>query len=68
MTEPSDHIFTASPSVQSFRILYTPSAFACVSLFHLQEMGSLKALRGHTSRRERLESFLCFVVESGAGS
>ena len=62
-----DSLFTASPSVQSSRILYTPSAFARESLFHLQEVGSLKALRGHTSRREGLRSFLCFVVESGAG-
>lgn len=27
----------------------------------------MKTLRGHTSRREGLQSFLCFVVESGAG-
>ena len=27
----------------------------------------MKTLRGHTSRREGLQSFLCFVVESRAG-
>lgn len=59
--------FAASISVQSERILYTPSSFARESLFHLQEVGSLKALRGHTSRREGLQSFLCFVVEDGTG-
>ena len=67
MASGNNKYFAASVSVQSARILYTPSAFARESLFHLQEVGSLKALRGHTSRREGLRSFLCFVVESGAG-
>ena len=38
-------------SVQSDRILYTPSAFARGSLLHLQEVGTLKALHPHTSTR-----------------
>lgn len=56
-----------SSSVNSSRIIYTPSTFARTSLLHLQEVGSLKALRSHTSRRENLVSFLCFVVLSGSG-
>ena len=56
-----------SPSVRSSRILYTPSAFARTSLLHLQEAGSLQAVHPHTSTRENLVSFLCFVVLSGAG-
>ena len=59
--------YPQSSSVSSSRILYTPSAFARTSLFHLQEVGSLRALRPHTSRREDLVSFLCFIVLSGSG-
>ena len=54
-------------SVESQRILYTASAFARESLLHLQEVGTLCALQPHTSRREGLQSFLCFVVEEGEG-
>lgn len=56
-----------SPSVSTARILYTPSPFARFSLLHLQEVGSLTAIRPHTSRREKLQSYLCFVVEAGEG-
>ena len=38
------HLFTASTSVSSERILYTPSPFARANLLHLQEAGSLRAL------------------------
>lgn len=62
-----DTLFTAAPSVRSSRILYTPSAFARSSLLHLQEVGFLTAVKPHTSRREQLSSFLCFLVEEGAG-
>ena len=57
----------AKQSVDSQRILYTPSSFARESLMHLQEVGTLRALQPHTSRREDLDSFLCFLVEEGAG-
>ena len=60
-------IFTSSPSVQSSRILYTPSPFARSSLLHLQEVGSLTAIKPHTSKREKLQSYLCFLVEDGEG-
>lgn len=56
-----------SSSVSSSRILYTPSTFARTSLLHLQEVGSLKALHPHTSRRSDLISFLCFIVLDGTG-
>ena len=61
------NLFTSSPSVQSSRILYTPSPFARSSLLHLQEVGSLSAIRPHTSKREKLQSYLCFMVENGEG-
>ena len=56
-----------TPSVESERILYTPSTFARSSLLHLQEVGSLKAISAHTSSRKDLVSFLCFVVLDGCG-
>ena len=56
-----------SSSVNSSRIIYTPSTFARTSLLHLQEVGSLRALHPHTSKRLDLVSFLCFVVLSGEG-
>ena len=62
-----NNLFTSSPSVRSSRILYTPSPFARSSLLHLQEFGSLTATRPHTSKREKLQSYLCFMVEDGEG-
>lgn len=61
------NLFTSSPSVRSSRILYTPSPFARSSLLHLQEVGSLTAIKPHTSKREKLQSYLCFIVEDGEG-
>ncbi len=57
----------SSDSVSSHRILYTPSDFARSSLMHLQETGSLQALKEHTSRREGLQSFLFIMVLNGSG-
>lgn len=62
-----DNLFTTSSSVQSSRILYTPSPFARSSLLHLQEVGVLTATKPHTSKREKLRSYLCFMVEDGDG-
>lgn len=62
-----DNLFSNSSSVSSSRILYTTSPFARTSLIHLQEIGSLKALKPHTSRRSNLSSYLFFMVESGSG-
>lgn len=53
--------------VNSERTLYTASVFARTSLLHLQEIGSLKALKPHTSRRSNLQSFLFFMVKDGCG-
>ena len=54
-------------TVSSSRVLYTPSSFARFSLLHLQEAGSLKAMQPHISKREKLQSYLCFVVCQGSG-
>lgn len=61
-----NELFTAT-SVSSKRILYTPSTFARSSLLHLQEVGTLQALKPHTSTRNNLTSFLFFIVQSGSG-
>lgn len=54
-------------SVQSNRIIYTPSSFARANLLHLQEVGELRALNPHTSSRKNLLSFLFFLVTDGSG-
>lgn len=53
--------------VSSDRLLYTPSEFAKSNLFYLQEIGSLKAQKKHTSKRQNLSSFLFFYIRSGSG-
>lgn len=62
----SDALFSGS-SVQSHRIIYTPSAFARASLLYLQEVGDLHAVKSHTSSRSGLNSYLFFLVEHGSG-
>lgn len=62
-----DYLFHGN-LVASNRILYTPSQFAKSSLIHLQEVGSLKAKRQHTSSRQGLGSYLFFLIESGSGT
>lgn len=59
--------FANTPSVTTNRILYTPSAFARTNLYHIQEVGSLRATKPHISQRENMMSFLCFVVIAGSG-
>ena len=59
--------FTTASIVSSNRVLYTPSSFARTSLLHLQEIGELKALAPHTSKRDGLQSYLFFTVLSGVG-
>ncbi len=53
--------------VSSNRIIYTPSEFARNSLIYLQETGVLQAKYSHTSQRNGLDSYLFFMVLSGAG-
>ena len=64
-----ESLFTNSKSkiVDSDRVLYTASTFARNSLFHLQEIGRLEALKPHTSSRSNLQSYLFFIVEKGSG-
>lgn len=54
-------------TLESNRILCTPSPFAKNYLIHLQEVGELKAQKPHISTRENLSSYLFFMVLEGAG-
>lgn len=54
-------------SVDSKRIVYTPSPFARSSLLYLQETGTLKAIKPHSNTRSGLGSFLFFIVLDGCG-
>ena len=60
-------LFTTEYSVNSDRILYTPSSFARAALLYLQETGTLTAIKPHISDRAGMNSFLCFIVEDGEG-
>ncbi len=64
-----DKFFTNNKSkiVDSDRVLYTASPFARSSLFHLQEIGRLEALKPHVSSRADLQSYLFIIVEKGSG-
>ena len=62
----SEHLFQGK-DVSSDRLLYTPSEFAKSNLLYLQEIGSLKAKKTHTSKRQNLDSFLFFYVKEGSG-
>lgn len=59
--------FLTKQSVDSKRILYTPSNFAKSFLIYLQETGRLQAIAPHSSNRDGLQSFLCFIVMEGTG-
>lgn len=61
------NLFISSSAVLSTRIIYTPSSFARSALIHLQETGTLQAVRPHKSERSGLSSCLFFIVRSGTG-
>lgn len=57
----------ASEITESERIITTPSNFAKNNLFYLQEIGKLKSLKKHESRRNTLDSFLIVLIINGKG-
>lgn len=59
--------FNTSELTKSYRILHTPSEFAKENLFYIQEVGYLKSLKSHISKREQLNSYLFLIVLSGKG-
>lgn len=60
--------YAPSELTESYRIISTPSTFAKETLFYIQEIGKLKSLKSHTSKRESLDSFLFIIVVSGSGT
>ena len=60
--------YAPSELTESYRVLSTPSSFAKDALFYIQEIGKLKSLKSHTSKREALDSFLFIIVASGSGT
>ena len=52
----------------SERILVTPSAYTKKHYLYIQEIGTLTSLEPHLSRRERLDSYLFFIVTQGSGT
>jgi AraC-like DNA-binding protein len=60
--------YAPSELTESYRVLSTPSSFAKDTLFYIQEIGQLKSLKSHTSKREALDSFLFIIVLSGSGT
>ena len=52
----------------SERILVTPSSYSRGHYLYVQEIGTLKSLEPHISRREKLESYLFFIVTEGSGT
>ena len=55
-------------STISDRVLLTPSEFARKNLNYIQEIGKLKSLKPHVSKRGDLESYLFFIVLNGSGT
>lgn len=60
--------YDISEVTDSNRIIFTPSTFAKDTLWYIQEIGTLKSLKPHTSQREGLDSYLFMVVLSGKGT
>lgn len=52
----------------SKRILATPSSYTKSNYLYVQEIGTLKSLEPHISHREKLESYLFFIVTEGSGT
>lgn len=60
--------YAPSELTDSHRILCTPGTFAKDTLFYIQEIGKLKSLKSHTSKRRLLDSYLFVIVISGEGT
>lgn len=56
-----------SVSVQSDRVIATPSPFARNTFYYVQECGYLRSIRSHVSKRENMDSYLIVYVLSGEG-
>ncbi len=64
----SSLFMTNEKTVDSNRVIYTPTNFAKANLNYIQEVGTLKSLRVHESKRSGLSSYLFFIVTQGSGT
>lgn len=63
-----DHTMFATEGItESERFLRTPGEFARNHLIFVQEIGRLRSIQPHQCIREKLESYLIFIVLSGSG-
>ena len=53
--------FSTQGICESRRQLHTPSSFARSSLLYVQEVGTLRSIRSHLSKRSHLDSFLFYM-------
>lgn len=60
-------MFTTEGITKSERFLGTPGDFALNNLIYVQETGRLTSIQSHTCVREKLDSYLIFVVLRGSG-
>lgn len=60
-------MFTTEGITESERFLHTPGEFARENLIYVQEMGELRSIQSHRCIREKLNSYLIFIVTRGSG-
>ena len=60
-------MFATEGITKSERFLGTPSEFALNHLVYVQEIGRLKSIKPHSCIREKLDSYLIFLVTKGSG-
>lgn len=64
----TDHTMFATEGItESERFLRTPGEFARNHLVFVQEIGRLQSIKSHQCIREKLDSYLIFIVLSGSG-
>ena len=61
-------IFENQNVTESNRTLHTPGEFTRQHLLFVQEVGTLRSITPHVSRREELDSLLYFIVTDGEGT
>lgn len=66
--EEVNKLFSTEGITESNRILHTPSTLARNNLLYVQEVGRLRSLKPHVCKREKLDSYLFFIVLAGEGT
>lgn len=63
-----ESLFLVEDTTRSERSLHTPGDFVKQNLLYVQEVGFLQSIKPHSCVREKLDSYLFFVVLEGKGS